>query len=38
MAIPHTIQLQLIKKRLIGKDGKAKLEEHLVLDFELAVQ
>ena len=27
MAIPHEIQKQLIKKRLLGKEGKAKLEE-----------
>jgi len=27
MAIPHIIQMQLIKKRLIGKEGKVKLEE-----------
>jgi uncharacterized protein len=27
MAIPHIIQMQLIKKRLIGKEGKPKLEE-----------
>ena len=27
MAIPHIIQMQLIKKRLIDKEGKAKLDE-----------
>lgn len=27
MAIPHIIQMQIIKKRLIGKEGKAKLNE-----------
>lgn len=35
MAIPHIIQMQLIKKRLIGKEGKSKLEEIRKIEQEL---
>lgn len=35
MAIPHEVQKQLIKKRLIGKDGKARLKEIKKIKSEL---
>ena len=27
MPMPHEVQMQLIKERLVGKEGKAKLDE-----------
>lgn len=35
MPMPHDVQMQLIKDRLVGKEGKAKLEEIRKIESEL---